>query len=66
MISPNRLVSVDIFRGITITAMILVNTPGDWNYVYAPLRHATWHGLTPTDIIFPAFLFVMGVSIHLA
>lgn len=62
----NRIFSIDIFRGVTIAAMILVNTPGDWNHVYNPLSHAAWHGFTPTDLIFPAFLFVMGVSIHLA
>lgn len=62
----NRVFSVDILRGITIAGMILVNTPGNWNHVYDFLRHATWHGFTFADLIFPAFLFVMGVSIDLA
>jgi predicted acyltransferase len=61
-----RIQSVDILRGITIVAMILVNTPGDWNYVYAPLLHADWQGLTPTDLIFPFFLFIVGISISFA
>ena len=62
MKSTNRLLSLDAFRGITIAAMILVNTPGSWVYVYAPLRHADWHGWTPTDLIFPFFLFIVGVA----
>ena len=66
MKSTNRLLSLDAFRGITIAAMILVNTPGSWRYVYAPLRHADWHGWTPTDLIFPFFLFIMGVAISFA
>jgi predicted acyltransferase len=57
-----RLVSLDIFRGLTIAFMIIVNTPGSWQYVYAPLRHAKWHGCTPTDLVFPFFLFIVGVS----
>jgi predicted acyltransferase len=61
-----RLSSLDAFRGITIAGMILVNNPGSWQYVYAPLRHAPWHGWTPTDLIFPFFLFIVGVSISLA
>ncbi len=61
-----RLASVDVFRGVTIVAMILVNNPGSWKSVYAPLRHAEWHGWTPTDLIFPFFLFIVGVSIVLA
>ncbi|TAF43459.1 MAG: DUF5009 domain-containing protein [Sphingobacteriales bacterium] len=60
-----RLISLDIFRGITVAAMILVNNPGDWGHVYAPLKHAEWNGLTPTDIIFPFFLFIVGISIVL-
>lgn len=64
--SPNRLLSLDVFRGMTIAAMILVNNPGSWSYVYAPLDHAEWHGATPTDWIFPFFLFIVGVSIALA
>ncbi len=61
----NRLASLDAFRGLTIAAMILVNNPGNWGYVYAPLRHAQWHGWTPTDMIFPFFLFIMGVAMAL-
>jgi len=57
-----RLVSLDAFRGITIAGMILVNNPGSWSTVYAPLLHADWHGWTPTDFIFPFFLFIVGVS----
>ncbi|GAB3307183.1 acyltransferase family protein [Hymenobacter tenuis] len=60
---PGRLVSLDVFRGITVMAMILVNNPGDWGHIYAPLEHAHWHGCTPTDLIFPFFLFIVGVSI---
>lgn len=62
----NRIVSVDIFRGMTIILMILVNTPGTWSNVYAPLRHAEWHGYTPTDLVFPFFLFIVGTSIAFA
>lgn len=57
-----RLLSLDIYRGMTIVFMIIVNTPGSWKYVYAPLRHAEWHGCTPTDLVFPSFLFIVGVS----
>lgn len=60
-----RFASVDALRGLTVAAMLLVNTPGDWGHVYAPLLHAPWHGCTPTDLIFPFFLFVVGVSIAL-
>ena len=58
-----RVVSLDAFRGLTIAGMILVNNPGSWAYVYAPLAHAEWHGWTPTDLIFPYFLFIVGVAI---
>ena len=61
-----RLASVDVLRGLTVAAMLLVNNPGDWGHVYAPLLHASWHGFTPTDLIFPLFLFIVGVSISLA
>ncbi|MGB5188931.1 acyltransferase family protein [Robiginitalea sp.] len=61
-----RIVSVDIFRGLTIALMILVNTPGTWDAVYPPLRHAVWHGYTPTDLVFPFFLFIVGTSIVFA
>jgi predicted acyltransferase len=60
---PGRLVSLDVFRGITVMAMILVNNPGSWGHIYAPLEHAHWHGCTPTDLIFPFFLFIVGVSL---
>lgn len=59
-----RLLSLDIFRGIAIAGMILVNDPGSWNYVYPPLAHASWHGLTPTDLVFPFFMFIMGISLY--
>ncbi len=62
MKTNKRLTSLDAFRGLTIAGMILVNTPGSWQYVYAPLRHAKWHGCTPTDLVFPFFLFIVGVS----
>lgn len=62
----DRMISLDVFRGITIAAMILVNNPGSWNYVFPPLRHAEWNGCTPTDLIFPFFLFIVGVSMHLS
>ncbi|HKJ03264.1 MAG TPA: DUF5009 domain-containing protein, partial [Longimicrobiales bacterium] len=61
--SSDRLVSLDAFRGLTIAGMILVNNPGSWSYVYWPLDHAAWHGWTPTDLIFPYFLFIMGVAV---
>lgn len=59
-----RLLSLDILRGITIAGMILVNNPGSWGDIYAPLRHAEWNGLTPTDLVFPFFMFIMGVSTY--
>ena len=61
-----RLASVDALRGLTVAAMLVVNDPGDWGHVFAPLEHAAWHGCTPTDLIFPLFLFIVGVSITLA
>ncbi|AFY45380.1 Heparan-alpha-glucosaminide N-acetyltransferase [Nostoc sp. PCC 7107] len=57
-----RLVSLDVFRGIAIASMILVNNPGSWDYIYPPLDHAEWHGCTPTDLVFPFFLFIVGVA----
>lgn len=61
-----RLLSLDAFRGFTIALMIVVNTPGSWSHVYAPLLHAEWDGITPTDLVFPFFLFIIGVSVVLA
>ena len=63
---PARMVSLDVFRGATIVAMILVNDPGSWSHIYPPLEHAEWNGWTPTDLIFPFFLFIVGVSLTLS
>jgi predicted acyltransferase len=62
--SRTRLVSLDIFRGLTVAFMIIVNNPGSWKYVYPPLQHAEWSGCTPTDLVFPFFLFIVGVSTY--
>lgn len=64
--SSQRLISLDALRGYTIALMVIVNDPGSWSYVYPPLEHAEWHGLTLTDLVFPFFLFIVGVSITLA
>lgn len=67
MVEKNeRLLSLDVFRGATIALMILVNTPGSWSHVYAPLLHAKWNGCTPTDLVFPFFLFIVGVAMWFA
>ena len=64
--APSRLLSLDVLRGITIAGMIMVNNPGSWDSIYAPLGHAQWNGLTPTDLVFPFFMFIMGVSMYLS
>jgi predicted acyltransferase len=64
--SSDRLVSLDVFRGMTIAGMVLVNNPGTWSAIYGPLKHAEWHGITPTDYIFPFFLFIVGVAVPIA
>lgn len=61
-----RLLALDVLRGITIAGMILVNNPGSWSYMYAPLQHAPWIGLTPTDLVFPFFMFIMGISTYIS
>jgi predicted acyltransferase len=63
---PTRLLSLDVFRGMTIAGLVLVNNPGDWGNIYAPLKHAEWHGITPTDYIFPFFVFIVGIAIPIA
>jgi predicted acyltransferase len=64
--APLRLQSLDVFRGLTMASMVIVNNPGDWGHVYPPLLHAEWHGWTPTDLIFPFFLFIVGFSVTLS
>ncbi len=64
--SSNRLVSLDVFRGMTVAGMVLVNNPGTWGAIYSPLAHAEWNGVTPTDYVFPFFIFIVGVAITLA
>ncbi|MGI8787542.1 MAG: acyltransferase family protein [Pyrinomonadaceae bacterium] len=64
--APNRLLSLDVFRGMTVAGMVLVNNPGTWSAIYSPLEHAEWHGATPTDFIFPFFLFIVGIAITFA
>jgi predicted acyltransferase len=70
MISPitrqPRIESLDAFRGATVAAMLLVNNPGTWSAVWGPLEHAEWHGWTPTDLIFPFFLFIVGITTELS
>lgn len=65
-LKQDRLLSLDVFRGLTIAGMILVNNPGTWSAIYPSLKHAAWHGCTPTDLIFPFFLFIVGVAITLS
>ena len=64
--TTSRILSIDILRGLTIAGMITVNNPGSWSYMYAPLEHAKWNGLTPTDLVFPFFMCVMGMCIYIA
>lgn len=64
--ASQRLISLDVFRGLTIGAMVLVNNPGSWSAIYPPLEHAEWHGWTFTDTIFPFFVFIMGIAIPIA
>jgi predicted acyltransferase len=64
--ATGRISSLDVFRGLTVAGMILVNNPGTWEAIYSPLEHSKWDGLTPTDLVFPFFLFIVGVSITLA
>ncbi|MDR0988977.1 MAG: DUF5009 domain-containing protein [Prevotellaceae bacterium] len=64
--SSKRLLALDILRGITIAGMIMVNNPGTWKHIYAPLEHAEWIGLTPTDLVFPFFMFIMGISTYIS
>ncbi|NUO01472.1 MAG: DUF5009 domain-containing protein [Saprospiraceae bacterium] len=66
MDTSNRLLALDVFRGMTIAGMILVNNPGSWSTIYGPLKHADWHGCTPTDWVFPFFLFMVGMAIPIA
>src|SRR5688572_30805986 len=61
-----RLLSLDVFRGLTVAGMLLVNNPGSWSSIYPPLQHAAWNGWTPTDLIFPFFLFIVGITTHLS
>lgn len=61
-----RLIALDVFRGVTIAGMLLVNNPGSWSAIYPPLEHAEWHGWTPTDLIFPFFLFIVGITTELS
>ena len=65
-LAGERLLALDVFRGLTIAGMLLVNHPGTWGAIYPPLAHAPWHGWTPTDLIFPFFLFIVGVTTHLS
>lgn len=64
--SRERLLSLDVFRGLTVAGMLLVNDPGTWGAIYPPLEHASWNGWTPTDLVFPFFLFIVGITTHLS
>ncbi len=65
-VRPERLLSLDVFRGMTVAGMLLVNNPGTWSAIYPPLEHAAWNGWTPTDLIFPFFLFIVGITTELS
>jgi predicted acyltransferase len=64
--TKERLISLDVFRGLTILLMTIVNNPGSWATIYPPLMHSEWHGCTPTDLVFPFFIFIMGVAVSFA
>ena len=64
MTTNQRYLALDVFRGLTIATMIMVNNPGSWSHIYSPLRHSEWHGCTPTDLVFPFFLFIVGISVY--
>lgn len=64
--TKERLISLDVFRGFTILLMTIVNNPGSWGHIYPPLEHAEWNGCTPTDMVFPFFIFIMGTAIPFA
>ena len=66
MIPTNRYIALDVFRGLTICLMIIVNTPGNHDTIYAPLQHAAWHGFTPADLVYPSFLFAVGNALCFA
>lgn len=66
MNTRERLLALDVFRGMTVAGMLLVNNPGSWGAIHPPLAHAAWHGWTPTDLIFPFFLFIVGITTHLS
>ncbi len=66
MTTRERLLALDVFRGMTVAGMLLVNNPGTWSAIYPPLEHAEWHGWTPTDLIFPFFLFIVGITTELS
>ena len=66
MTKRERLISLDVFRGLTVAGMLLVNNPGTWSQIYPPLEHAAWNGWTPTDLIFPFFLFIVGITTQLS
>ena len=66
MAKSERLISLDVFRGMTVAGMLLVNNPGTWSAIYPPLEHAAWNGWTPTDVVFPFFLFIVGITTELS